>query len=129
MNPLAWLNPGRWLLLLAAVAALIAGYYAWSDHIGDEREAQVRAELQAAMQAQAERNRELQRAAETRYTVQAEVRDRFITITQKEVHHATDNLAGCVLRPDAVRLLNDAATCAREDRPAACGTGERVPGS
>lgn len=47
MNPLAWLNPGRWLLYLALAGALVAGYFAWADHIGDVREAAVRAEYAA----------------------------------------------------------------------------------
>jgi hypothetical protein len=40
MNPLAWLNPGRWLLYVAFVMALVTGYMAWRDHqqdIGDQR--------------------------------------------------------------------------------------------
>ncbi|WP_157979216.1 hypothetical protein [Rhodoferax ferrireducens] len=40
MSALAWLNPARWLMLLAAVGALTLGYYAWADHqqgIGDAR--------------------------------------------------------------------------------------------
>lgn len=52
MNPFDFLNPGRWLLLLAACAALIAGGYALVDHIGDVREAQVDARWKAAVDKQ-----------------------------------------------------------------------------
>lgn len=120
MNPLMWLNPGRWLLMLAAVAALVAGYYFWADRIGDVREATVRAELKALADAQTERNRDLQRAAEKRYTVQAEVRERVITETITEVRYATQSLAACVVPERAVSLLNLAAACARDDSPPAC---------
>lgn len=46
MNILNWFNPARWLMLLAAVAALTLGYIAWADHIGDVREAQVVAKIE-----------------------------------------------------------------------------------
>lgn len=49
MNPL---NPYRWLATAAALFALLAllalGYGFWADHIGDVREAKVRAEYTAA---------------------------------------------------------------------------------
>ena len=32
MNILALLNPGRWMLYAAALAALVAGYFAWQTH-------------------------------------------------------------------------------------------------
>ena len=51
MNLLAWFNPGRWLLLLAACGAAVAGYYMWADHIGDTREAEVRAVYDDAISA------------------------------------------------------------------------------
>lgn len=37
---LAWLNPGRWLMLLTACSALVLGYVVWQDHqqgIGEAR--------------------------------------------------------------------------------------------
>lgn len=48
MNPLALLNPGRWLLYGTFLAALALGYFAWADHIGNVRETTVRAEYTAA---------------------------------------------------------------------------------
>ena len=32
MNILALMNPGRWMLYAAALAALVAGYFAWQTH-------------------------------------------------------------------------------------------------
>lgn len=122
--------------LYARIAALVAvmlfiGACWWKfesvldarEKVGYERRA---AEDAAAMREQAERNRELQRSAEKRYTVQTGIREEFITVTVKEVHHATANLSACVLTPDARRLLNDAADCASNDSPAACGAGKPV---
>lgn len=40
MSLLAWLNPTRWLILIAAVGALTLGYFAWANHqqgIGEAR--------------------------------------------------------------------------------------------
>lgn len=40
MNLLAWLNPTRWLIMIAAVGALTLGYFAWANHqqgIGEAR--------------------------------------------------------------------------------------------
>ena len=45
---MSWLNPYRWLLAGGLIAALVLGYFAWADHIGDTREATVRAEYMAA---------------------------------------------------------------------------------
>ncbi len=116
----------RLIALALAVAAAIAGWHwitARYDRQGYERR---RAEDVAAMQEQADRNRELQRAAELRYTVQTGVRDRFITETITEVRYVTANLAACRLDPAAVGLLNHAAQCASGDTAAACGPGEPV---
>lgn len=38
MKYIEWLNPGRWMLYAALAAALVLGYFAWEDHIGDKRE-------------------------------------------------------------------------------------------
>lgn len=32
MNPLAWLNPARWMLYLALAASLLGGYELWAKH-------------------------------------------------------------------------------------------------
>ena len=45
---MSWLNPYRWLLAGGLLAALVLGYFAWADHIGNTREATVRAEYTVA---------------------------------------------------------------------------------
>jgi leucyl aminopeptidase (aminopeptidase T) len=116
--------------LCILVLAILAGLWkVWhtADKAGYER---AQAEAQAVATAQAQRNAELMRAAELRYTVMQPVREKLITQTLTEVRYVTTNLAACVLEPDAVRMLNDAAICASSNSAAACGPGDglRPPG-
>lgn len=89
-----------------------------------------RVKLQAAVQAQKDKNLELQRQAEKNYVVQAQTRERVITQTVTEVRYATQSLAACPVPADAVRLLNDTSRCASTDSAASCGAGDpvRAPG-
>ena len=123
------------LALLAAAVLLVLGIGWKVRHAGIEAgRAEVqqqwdaeRVRLQAEVHAQAERNRELQRAAEKRYTVVAAARERFITQTITEVRYAAAPMASCPV-PEPVRLrLNAAAACARGDRSAACDADQPVP--
>lgn len=115
----------RWLAGAALIALGALALVAWdsarikrAEARGDTR---ARAELKAQADAQTDRNRELQRAAETRYTVQAGVREEFIGYTITEIRHVAAPLASCAL-PDAVRVrLNAAARCAGGDHAAPCG--------
>ena len=123
--------PPRWLVIGALVAALAVLLGVW-DHrrlaAAEKRGADgVRAEYAAAAEEQRTRNLELQRAAEQRYVVQAEVRERFIVETITEIQHAAAPLASCALPADAVRLLNSAGRCASGSDPTACGPGDAVP--
>jgi hypothetical protein len=120
--------PARIALLVVLIVASAAAWWRITVHYEGIGYARAQAEAAAAAQAQAQRNRDLQRAAELRYTVQAGVREEFIVTTVKELAHETADLASCRLSPGARRLLNDAAQCARADRPAACGPREPLPG-
>lgn len=117
-------------LKILAVVALVAAVFAWDRHrLGVAERAgydRAVAEGKSAAEAQAERNRELARAAEKRYVVQAEARERVIVTTITEVRDATQHLASVPLGADAVRLLNHAGACASEDRPATCGDDGKV---
>lgn len=46
MNPLAFFNPGRWLLYLALAAALVGGFFAWRAHERSVGRDEGRAEVQ-----------------------------------------------------------------------------------
>lgn len=116
------------MIVLAIVAAWwkVDRMFAAAEARGYDRRA---AEDKAAAEAQTTRMRELQRAAELRYVVQAEGRDHFFVTTIREIRDAAAPLAACPL-PDAVRVrLNQAAQCARGDSQAACGAADEVPGA
>lgn len=104
------------LLVLAA----IAGWWRLTAHFEAKGYARAQAEARDHADAQAERFRQLQRAAELRYTVAAEVRERVIVETIVEVRHASQSLATCPVPERARGLLNRAARCAA-DPAAACG--------
>jgi hypothetical protein len=80
-----------------------------------------------ATELQRESNRGRAATVEERVVVQTVYRDRFITKTVKDIERVSQPMAACPVPADAVRLLNDAARCAREDRPAACGADDAVP--
>jgi hypothetical protein len=79
-----------------------------------------------ATELQREGNRGRAAEVEQRVGAQTVYRDRFITKTVKEIERVTEPMAACPVPAGAVRLLNDAARCAREDRPAACGADDAV---
>lgn len=117
----------RVLLYLGAALLVVAGLKTCHDRIDAAGYARAKAEDRAAMEQQATSNRELQRAAEKRYTVTQEAQTRYITTTVTEVRHESQSLAACPVPDGARRLLNDGAACARGDSAASCGAGEPVP--
>lgn len=121
--PLWLLNWRVWaaLALAGALAFSHLTAYRKGKHAVQAEWDEARVEQERATQEQAERNRELSRAAEKRYVVQQDARDRFIVTTVKEISDAAAPLADCRV-PDAVRLrLNEARACALGDS-SACGS-------
>ncbi|WP_431107563.1 hypothetical protein [Variovorax paradoxus] len=111
------------------VLALVAGFWKlWhtADRGGYERS---QAEYQARAELQRETNRGRARVAEEKHAAQTVHRDRFISKTVKEIRDVPSDGTGCLVAPRVVRLLNDAAACAREDRPSACSVHEPLPGA
>jgi hypothetical protein len=109
------------------VLALVAGFWkVWhtADRGGYERS---QAEYQARAELQRETNRGRARVAEEKHAARTVYRDRFITNTVKEIRDVPSDGTGCLVAPRVVRLLNDAAACAREDRPGACSVHEPMP--
>lgn len=124
---------GRLLLAnwkLIAVVAALAGAFFYVKHLERRADAagyaRSQAEYAAAAELQRETNRGRAHDAEVKQANQTVYRDRFITKTVKEIQYVTRELASCPVPPAAVRLLNDAAKCASEDRPAACGSDDGV---
>lgn len=121
-----WSLQARAIASVLLVVAIVAGWWRLTAHyerIGYERR---QAEDDAAAQVQREANRGRVVQAEAKQAAQSEVRDRYIVTTVKELVHETDNLRACVLTPAARQRLHDAARCAGQDRPAACGAGDGV---
>ncbi len=109
-----------------AVAA-VAGYFWWAHQIETKALEGERARVEHNAEVQRTANRSRSYDAESRQAAQTVYRDKFITKTLTEIRYVTQNLAACVLEPAAVRMFNDAAKCASEDRPASCPTGDAVP--
>lgn len=105
-------------------AGLIGGTTAWK--VQSWRFAAKEAKAVAAVAEWEQKNRDLQRSAEKRYTVVQGIRDRFIVQTIREIRHAAAPLASCPVPEPARGLLNDAADCARGDSPSACGADDGV---
>ena len=123
------LNWRVWVALaLAGVLAFthLTAYRAGS-HAVQAKWDEASVEQEQAAQEQANRNRELQRAAELHYVVQGQTRDRYFVTTVKEIHEAAAPLAACPVPADVVRLLNAARDCASSDSPASCGPVGQVP--
>ncbi len=109
------------LIVLGLLAAGVWRLQVKADAAGYERAQQ---EYQAAAELQREGNRNRTRQVEEKQATQTIYRDRFITQTITEIRHAAAPLASCPVPDAAVGLLNRAAECAREDRPASCGAGD-----
>ena len=107
MNPLTWLNPGRWLLYGALLAALVLGYFAWADHIGDVREAKVRTEYQK----QADTADKARAAIAAPIALkQAAAQARIVTVTKTIIKEVPTYVktTDCPM-PGGFRVLHDAA--------------------
>lgn len=116
---------GALALALAVGVPLLVGRY--NDGLREQGRTEVREQLRIVAATQEQRNRELQRSAELRYTVHAETRDRFFTKTIKEVHYEAAPLADCRI-PEPVRVrVNAAAACARGDPGTVCAADDVVP--
>ena len=119
--------PLSWKLIAAGVA--LASITAW--HMSAVRTArnEGRAEVQAILDAeriaarqavasQAEANRLAAESAQEQAGKREAALQTRLQGMRRELWTATENLATCRLNVDSVRLLNDAASGAREDKPA-----------
>jgi hypothetical protein len=113
-------GPFTTLAATLLVGFMLGGTGAWKVQ-GWRADAE-RLKVQQAAAEQAARNRELQRAAEMRYTVAAEARERVIVETIVEVRRESQSLATCPVPEPARRLFNRAAKCAAD--PAAPGCAD-----
>lgn len=107
--------------------ALLAGAWKVYHAIDKAGYTRAQAEYQAAAEFQREANRGRARVAEEKQAAQTVYRDRYIYRTTKEIDHAAQDLARCPVPRPAVRLLNDAARCAYEDRCPTGGVSDGMP--
>jgi len=104
---MSWLNPGRWLLYAGLAAALILGYFAWADHIGDVREDKIRAQYaEQAKKADETRAAISIPIAEKQIVVQEKIRTVFKTIIKEVPTYVSIN--DCPMSP-GFRVFHDAA--------------------
>lgn len=117
LTPLAWLNPGRWLLYAALAGALVLGYLAWQGHQRDLGREEMRAEF--ARQAQ---------AADRKREVITQVVEREVVKVVKDIQVVTETITKEVPvyvpsdapdLPSGWRLLHDAAARGEVPDPAA----------
>lgn len=125
MNLLTWLNPGRWLLLLAAVAALILGYFAWADHIGDVREEKVRAEYAKQVEKVNTKREEVTAPIALKFAKRA---DRIVTVTKETIKEVPVYVSAndCPMSP-GFRVFHDAAANGEIPDPARIADAAAVP--
>jgi len=119
------------IAIVAVIAVVLAGSH-WKAYTTGAKIERVEwqakeAKSRAEAEEQTQRNRDLQRSAELRYTVRAGVRDRFITETIREVRHESESLRACPVSEPLRLRLNAAAACARDDSASACGADIEVP--
>lgn len=102
---MSWLSPGRWLLVGGLILALVLGYFAWADHIGDVREAQVVAKIEK------QRAAENAKHAETTARLQKEKDD---ALTEANTRALANKAAADRLAAVNRGLRNDLADQRRE---------------
>ncbi len=117
----------RLIAIVLAAAAAVAGYLWWEQRTEQAGAQAERARQDHLAEQQRMQNRSRARDAELRLSARQQVVEHYFVITEKEFVHATTDLASCPLPEPARRLLNDAAQCAREGGPAACGGDAGLP--
>lgn len=121
-----WAKLALCAALLVAAAAGVWKFWHSAEKSGYERRQR---EDEAAAEFQREANRGRARTAEQGEAKQAQIRTVYITKTVERVRNATAPLASCPVPDAAVRMLNDAAQCARQGRSPACAPDDAVPRS
>jgi hypothetical protein len=120
------LNPRLWIALALAGVLAFSHFTAYRKGKQTERlrSDAVLIAQEREVHAQTARNLELQRAAEKRYVVQQDARDRFIVTTVREISDAASPLAACPV-PESVRVrLNAVRACALGNSASSCGADD-----
>ena len=115
------------VILGALMLAVLAGAWKLWHSIDQRGYQRAQAEHQARAELQRETNRGNSRQAEEREAARTITITRYITRATKEVRNATQSLDACPIAPEPRRMLNDAARCTDENRPASCSAGDSLP--
>jgi hypothetical protein len=116
----AWLNPGRWLLYVAAIAAAVVAYQLWAGHLRSAGKAEGRAEVQAKWD---QERLQLQAVALVEHEANARETQRRLA-RQEENQRAQDAQLAAATRDaarhaaDAEQLRNQNTATARQWRDA-----------
>lgn len=122
---MSWLSPTRWLLIGGLVLALTLGYFAWADHIGDVREANVRAEYKKQAEAvDAKREEISDPIAQKAEAAQEKIRTVFKTITKEVTVYV--KASDCPLS-GGFRVYHDAAANGEVPDPSSIADAAPVP--
>ena len=125
MNPLAWLNPGRWLLYAALAGALWLGYTTWREHQRELGREEMRAEFMRQAQ-----------AADAKREAVTQVVEREVVKVVKQIEVVTETIvkevpvyvqADATPLPGGFRVLHDAAARGEVPDPAAVADAATVP--
>jgi hypothetical protein len=125
VNPLAWLNPGRWLLYIVLAGAMWAGYAAWAAHQRELGREEIRADF--ARQA---------KAADAKREVITQVVERRVVERVKDVQIVTETITKEIpvyvyptdpALPGRFRVLHDAAARGEVPDPAAIADAAPIP--
>lgn len=122
---MSWLSPYRWLLVGGLILALTLGYFAWADHIGDVREAKIRAQFaEQAKKADEARAAISVPIAAKEVVVQEKIRTVFKTIIKEVPTYVSIN--DCPMSP-GFRVYYDAAANGVIPDPASIPNAAHVP--
>ena len=116
MNPLAWLNPGRWLLYGALLATLVLGYFTWRESQRDVGRQEMRDDYASqAATSNAARAAVADTIAPKAEAAQAQIRTVFKTIIKEVPTYVSTN--DCPMSP-GFRVYHDAAADGKLPNPA-----------
>lgn len=107
-----------------AVALLAFGIYKVGYAIGGaQKEAELAKEQASAVLKKFNENAERIFEAATKTQTEIVYKEKYFHTKEKEIEKVIVPLESCPLPDDAIRLWNEAATCALGDSEAECGTG------
>ncbi len=121
----AWLNPGRWLLLIGLAGALTIGYFAWRGNQREIGRDEVRAQYAIAAQKNSAKREAVSAPISLKFARQTE---RIRTVTKTIIKEVPTYVSAndCPLSP-GFRVFHDAAANGELPDPARIADAAAVP--